>query len=393
MPIISFPKLDTKTLILLFFILTSCASYLINLLVIDGIQPFQSKYFDHICQFLIAIPIFLYKKSKKKKDLNKQKLIIKTTKNSSKFSKRDIFLFIVVGFIDLSANLSFILFDKEFRKTFYFYNRETIQMILVIIFGKHFIHSLTHRHKLISQFIFTVLTTILDIQFIIKKKNIFDFNYINIISYFIAILFDAISITYKYYLFEVKYFSVEKLMLSFGFFNVLFMNILIISQVIYGKLFCFNENQCFNIINFKYDDLKAWRSISASFLINSSSYVFYYKTLKCYTPNDILLTVSIYIFFANVKDFYMEEMNTLFLIIFSFIFLLILISYLVYLEIMELNFCYLNKNTRRSILRREGEEDIVLEDEGNENENINQLNRNETNVELDGYIIDNINLE
>ena len=300
MSIIIFPKLDKKIYTLLAFILISCLSYITNLLI-GGIQPFMSKFFDHICIFLIVIPYLIYKIIKNKvSNKHKKKILIRTIKTSSTFTKKDFFVFIIIGFIDLCANLSFIVFDIEFKKTFYFYNRETIQMILVLIFSRNFSNSIYYKHKLISQFIFTFLTTILDIIIIIKKKDIFEFNYINILSYFITILFDAISITYKHYLFEVKYFSVENLMFSFGIFNCFFMSIIYISEVIYGQLFCLRKNQCLYIINFKYDNLRSWINIIISFLINSFSFIFYYKTLKNFTPNDILLTVSIYIYFFQM---------------------------------------------------------------------------------------------
>ena len=177
-------------------------------------------------------------------------------------------------------------------------------------------------------------------------------------------------------------------MFWFGFFNCFFMSIIHISQVIYGKLFCLKNNQCLYIINFKYDNLKDWIKIIFSFLINSFSFIYYYKTLKNFTPNDILLTVSIFIFFSNIKDFYIEEKRVIYLILFSFIFLIILICILVYLEIMELNFCSLNKYTRKNILKREEEEKVGLIEE---NKNINDPNRKESEIEIEGYTLD-INL-
>ena len=185
MSIILFPKLDKRVYTLLVFILLSCLSYIINLLM-GGIQPFMSKFFDHICIFLIVIPYLIYEIIKNKISKKHKKDIINLKiKNSSKFNAKDFITFIIIGFIDLFANLSFIVFDTEFKKTFYFYNRETIQMILVLIFSRKFSNSIYYKHKLISQFIFTILTSILDSIIIIKRKNIFEFNYINILSYFL----------------------------------------------------------------------------------------------------------------------------------------------------------------------------------------------------------------
>ena len=58
MALINFPKPDRKTNTLLAFIVIESLGYFINLLI-DGIQPFESKFFDQISQTVLFYPILI----------------------------------------------------------------------------------------------------------------------------------------------------------------------------------------------------------------------------------------------------------------------------------------------------------------------------------------------
>ena len=376
MDLIYFPKPDKKTLILIAFFGTEFLVYIINSLI-DGIKPFESKFFDQICQSISFFPILIYKKFRETKNEKKENEKPRYTTQFKKFL--DYFKLTIICSVDLFANLCYIIFDDQFKETAYFYNRETIQMILVLLFCKDFSKTLFYNHKLISQFTFIVLTGILEVDLIRDKKDSIKFNALHISGYFISILFDAISISYKHYLFDVIFLTVEKVSIIYGTFSLFFMTIIIVVQGILGKKYCVDDGECLKIVSFKYHTFKDWAKIIFSCFTNSLGYYFLYKTLKAFTSNHILLCIATYIFFSNVKDFYSKENNIIKIIFFSVIFVFVIMSILVYVEIMELNFCGLNQYTRFNILKREQEEE--KEDE----EKI--LKKLPTSVELEGYLI------
>ena len=88
--------------------------------------------------------------------------------------------------------------------------------------------------------------------------------------------------------------------------------------------------------------------------------------LEYFSLNHVLISHLIfrilYTFYQCVTDF--EKLKLLFLIPASFL----IFSLLLYLEILEFNFCNLNKNTKRNIMLRE-EEEMLLRNNTNASEN------------------------
>ena len=114
---INFPKPDRKTITLITFIIIESLAYFINILI-DGIKPFESKFFDQICQSLFFLPIIIYKIFIEKYRIKKG--LIKRRKKTKQFKKLDYLILTFICFIDLIANLCFIIFDEQFEKTFFF---------------------------------------------------------------------------------------------------------------------------------------------------------------------------------------------------------------------------------------------------------------------------------
>ena len=380
MNIVIFPKLDKKSYTLLAFITIGCITYLLNILI-GGINPFQSKFFDQICQFLFYIPLIILNKIQKNKLEKKLNLFSNKVNLSLKFSKSNYIYFITVIILDLSVNVIYVIFDKELKATYLNFNRLNIQMILLLLLSNFYSNTIYYIHRNISQFIITVLTSILDIIIITKNKSKYFFDVISIIIYFVTTIIDGIVISYKHYLLEIKYLGVETVSFLFGIINFTFMIIIMILQLCFGEFLCFNRNECPKFINFNYITVTDWIKIIASWVLNFIFFYLYYKCLKNFTPNHILLTFIIYIFFSNAETFYINENNVLNLIICSIIFVIIFISFLVYLEIMELNFCKLNYYTRRNILIREKEEKIKNALDEKEDTSENEYFSNSSSIE------------
>lgn len=103
--------------------------------------------------------------------------------------------------------------------------------------------------------------------------------------------------------------------------------------------------------------------IILSFILNSIFYFLYYEIIYNFSPIHALLSISIFSFLFVFLGYDKENINTIrtiYLIIFIFIF----INLLIFLEILELNFCGLNRYTRRNIVQRERKESFALEKYG-----------------------------
>lgn len=397
MAIVIFPKLDKKNYTLLAFIIIGIFAY-IGTGLIKGIAPFNCKYFDQICQFLPYIPFFIIKIIKKKgKKVDSNKFLINKENPTKKFTKIDYIIFAIIAILDLFSNSTYVFLYDQLIKTYLNFNRVNIQMILMIFFSKLYSQKMYYSHRLISQFIITILTTLID--FIVVKRDIdkySSFTWFNIMAYLITTIIDAIVIAYKQYLLIIKFISVEVVSSLFGIFNVIFMTLLIILIHYFKDFFCNNNEKCPEFINFKYETFRDWIVIILSFFFISLFFLLYYKSLKDFTPNHILLTFIIYIFFSNVLSFFEQEDNKIYLVMLSFIFIIIFICFLVYLEIMELNFCELNKYTRRNIIKREEEENKEINIDKKEEKKEEPKTRNSSDnevFEVDGGYLCDINYQ
>ena len=268
-----------------------------------------------------------------------------------------------------------------------------MQMLLTLIFSRFYSKRKYYKHRIITQFIITFLTTIIDVKIVIENRDDIDLSLINIMIYFLTIIIDTIVIAYKHYLFEIRFFSIDFVSFIFGFFNFIFMVLLIIIKSFYKNFLCINnwkENFCPKFLNFDYEALKDWIIIICSFLLDFCFFLLVFYFIKNYTPNHVFITYIIYIFFSNVEYIYDEENKILSLIIFSLIFVIVFICFLVYLELLELNFCELNKDTRRNILKREKEEimdiRIDLDKEIDEDEENDDVNKSQIEI-VPGYAI------
>ena len=97
----------------------------------------------------------------------------------------------------------------------------------LIIFSRFYSKIKYYKHRIITQFIITVLTSIIDVKILIKNRDDIDLSLINIMIYFLTIIIDTIVIAYKHYLFEKRFFSVSFVSFLFGFLNFIFMILLI----------------------------------------------------------------------------------------------------------------------------------------------------------------------
>ena len=251
------------------------------------------------------------------------------------------------------------------------------------MFSNFYSRIIYHKHRIISLIIITLFTTVIDIIKNYRDDNDFYLKFKNDILLIMISLSDGLVICFKHYLLEIKLFQIETVSFSFGFINFLFTVILMILQHFIGDSIFFNKHAKF--INFEYRSIKDWEKIIISFIINSISFLFLYKCLQEFTPNHVLLTFILCRYISNLKDSYEGEYKLVYLILYGAFFVICFICILIFLEILELNFCNLNENTRRNILKRGKKEEKKLgvnhsiNDSDNNNSNTNNSKSNNSN--------------
>ena len=181
---------------------------------------------------------------------------------------------------------------------------------------------------------------------------------INIISIFTIFLFFIYFYYYKYYtlLFILSNYSYAFSILIVKYINTKYF----ISVYIFGFIFGLIELILLLIKGFFQFNLN-WIDILFYFELIGNYYLFYYIIYKLTPTHSIISQCFSILLPTKLSKF---DLNLNILLILSII---IIISGLIYLEIIELNFCNLNLNLKKNIYNRGENEDIKLL--GNINDN------------------------
>lgn len=389
MSIIIFPPLEKKILDLIIYIILGSCLYSI-IYIIDGYSASDNEYFDSLSQFFIYIPYFIYFiyiKFKKQKKENEQKnyflaKFIKTNKSYSKFKTKDYIILIFILILTVINNI-FISIYKDNEESDSLFNRFSIQMFVLILLSKYNTNSGYYRHQLVSLSIVTLLSIIIDAILIATND---DFKSKNWFYYIITLLLDTIELYYQKYLFEIKGLTIPHVSSLFGIVNFISLSIVGIIQIKFDKNFLCINDQCEMIFNLKISTIENKIILFVSFILNSFYYVCYFKILNHFSPIHYLFCYATFLFITNFDDVISSD-NIIYIIIYCIFFIIIAINLLVYLEILELNFCNLNKYTRRNIMAREVLEimdiESVIEDKEEEEENDGGDKKRDSKIEID----------
>ena len=274
-----------------------------------------------------------------------------TNGNKTKFLRRKKILHYFLLFLIYVVNIGFIyaasLFNKNFdeRKenakhpgTVGEFLQQGIEMVFLALISmfclkyKYFIHN----YLAIGFFIIfgLIIDFILDLYSDILKVGT-----ISLILSFIGLLTDAIFVCYEKYMMEKLYYP--------------YWNVILVPGII---LFS-GKNSDINLVSGFYnyfDDVGIGIMIGKFILnviLNFCVMTFSILTLFNFSPDYVLISISLSKFVNYLID---NKSGRYYFIIF---FVLQFICLLFYLEIIELNFCKLNENTRRNIQIR-GEKDF-----------------------------------
>ena len=249
--------------------------------------------------------------------------------------------------------------------------KDSLEIIFITLATFFILKYKYHIHHFISLAIFTLLTVIIDLILKYYQK----INITSIILSFLYILIESVYYTYLKYLVENKYYYTFDIIGIFGAFNILLVIVSFSIEVIIHKVK--GTNRLIFYFYFFYKEYQTWNMI-LRFIIGFIFEGFFLGTLevlilKEFTPNYVIIAYSLgriplYMMGRDGSNRIDDKKRW---IIFA-IFLIQIFILLFYLEILEFNFCSLNKNTGKNIKDRERSQTQISNDD-NDNFSVHEL--------------------
>ena len=261
-------------------------------------------------------------------------------------------------------------------------SEEALEIIFMIIISKFLLQIELYIHHYIGLITFTILSFIMDISF---NLSLFKPGSLFIFIHCIVLFFDALFITYEKYMMDKLGYSPYKIVFCVGIFFLVGCTFFTILILIKGNMLYdgesyklqsfsdyFNENGVSGpIIHIIY--LTGFRFFLNIFKILT---VYYFTQFHTYTAY-----IIIKVFDLLLKKETHYKYFSLLLFVFQFL------GLLVFLEIIELNFCGLNKNTKKNIEIREIQENKYMGE--NDKDSDVGINHNKNQIEYSpGYFIE-----
>lgn len=263
---------------------------------------------------------------------------------------------ILLGFLDFLQSFCTYFGNELFDNKYQLYLWSTY-ILFLCIFNKLLLHTRLYRHHIVSFIIFFILD-ILHTIIIILDKDI-DYKKLQLIFLFISNLCFSFEIVFVKRLIEKSFISIFKLCFFLGL-STTFFNLttsIITTFISYTK---YNNNNKKPKVLFSYkdyfNDMENYSIfieillILVFMILNGLYNIFQFVAIKYLSPNHVLITQLILaLYYSIILQFSPNNINTITLI-FSIIFHIIcFITQLIFLEIIQLNFCGFNKDTKLHI--------------------------------------------
>ena len=375
MKFIRFNSLEKKYRLLLLYVYIGSTCFFIGRLI-DGIAPFDYNFFDSICQLIVFIPIYIFKSIKKKIKKSNSNVDIKYFKNTYK----DYIIFGMIIIINYINNIILLNRDKAIKVLYGFTNTNNFEIFLIKVMIKIYTKDNYYLHQMIHHIIISVLSLGIDNLKYSYNKIRFDLPHFTL--FLLSIILRCVLLSYKKYLIEIKNISVYKLCSVFGILNMLFYLVIMAINHYYHNFICFNST-CLLFFDFNMNSTKI---IISGILCIINIYFFYliiYNFTAFFIP--ILFIVNN---FAELLVFLITSKKILHIIIYVVLTILILISFSVFLEIIEINLCGMNTNLKRNIIQREEDDEKVYIDDDEKKED-DEKKKGIQMIEIStGYLVD-----
>ena len=323
-----------------------------------GKYPFLENILVSVSQIFAIIPYLISVKIKKESYMNTQKSNEKKAKDKNALfndeidpeqSRIKITDAIILGFSDFFHSMILYFGNDIFKNKFKFFFMSSNILFLTIL-QKYILKNRIYRHQVASFIIFFALDIIyLSMIFI---DDLLNFSGYILIFVSVSNLFLSFEITYEKKILKNQYVSFYRLCVFIGIVSLIFN--LIASIITTIVEFCLDNDDKYKVylFNYKYyledvDDhvLVEIILIFVFVILNGVYNILQVLTIKYLSPNHVLITyVMLAIYYSILIKFQEIEITTL-TFIFSIVFHIIcFFALFIFLEIIQLNFCGINKD-------------------------------------------------
>ena len=234
---------------------------------------------------------------------------------------------------------------------------ESIELIFITIVSHFLLKYKYFIHHNISIIIFIFISFFIDL-ILDNFPDLFSRGFLYILISLIIVIIDAGDYGYQKYMMDVQFHPYWAVSLTLGIVNFIIFGSLIIACLHKGKEESFKEKNAMFMSFFAYFDSVSVGTIIVkhilNFILNFVLNLLRSLTILYFTPDYILISFTI----SRIINIVVERKAYVCLVLFVLQF----ITLMFYLEIFELNFCGLNKNTKRNIAAREQKEMLLQED-------------------------------
>ena len=238
---------------------------------------------------------------------------------------------------------------------------ESLELIFICIVSFILLKYKYFIHHIISIVIFIISSFFID-YILGGFSDLFGMGVPFIVLSIIIVVIDAIDYGYQKYIFEFLYQPYWTVPLTLGIINFTIFGILLVLCLVKGKEESIKEENVMFISFYKYLEVVEVKIIVIkhilNILLNFVLNIFRTLMLLYFTPDFILISFT----FSRIINIISDTHEYICLALFFLQF----ITLMFHLEILELNFCGLNRNTRRTIQEREKLE-MLLQDKDNIN--------------------------
>ena len=260
-----------------------------------------------------------------------------------------------------------------------------INIIFMVIFSYFILKMKLHKHHYLCLFTIVLKCIVYSIVFEVykyfNKTVILPF----IILFIIEISFCLVYTLYKYYM-QIKYINTYELMFFQGLIELLFSIITLIITTKYGFVDNFND-----FINFLRDNKTEIPIIISLIIIHFIYMIIFYKTIEIFNHFYLFISVLLSeytVFFVNIKELYPKQ-------IIAGIILMVVCSFmiLVFVEIIELNFCGISAMTKKNIELRAKIDCMITNNNDINNIKGDNDDDEDTFIDLKDYTLEVDNIE
>ena len=328
-----------------------CSIYICSSLIVGGMSYFISLIKSRQDNENITI----------KENLNLSKNSIKLIYNAQKFYKKAVIIILLLISLLFTIN---VFFGQVYAINYIVIDTRFYEIIFISFLSKIILKNKIYLHQKFSNFISFIgfIFLCIPIIFIITRNDIL----INIFLIFNSLSYSLFLILLKYI--TSKYFvSPYSCCLIIGIYSSIFLLIILIidSCVKTGDLSLLSNS--IKISNFN-NKLKFFGLLILSHTIYSITQYLVYMTVYFFSPMIFIMTQVFYPLLRYTINIIEGQEYKIFDLIFNIIgYLILIFAILIYHETIILNFCKLNEDTKKFIIKRQKEEILLIDNDNNIN--------------------------